>query len=472
MSNNPQQLRRRLRARHISMIAIGGSLGTGLFVASGNAIYTAGPWGALIAYAVTGFLVYFLMTSLGEMTAYMPTTGAFCKYCTDFVSPGFGLAMGYNYFFDWASAIAVEISAASFLIRYWFPNIPFTAWSAIFFFAILIINLFPVRIYGESEYFMSSIKITAIIVFIIVGTLLITGVIGHHHVGFANWSIQHGFLHGGNWQTLLVTFLVAGFSFQGTELVGITAGEVDNPARNMPRATKSVFWRIFIFYFLTIAVICFIIPSTDSRLIHANSEHIALSPFTIIFSQAGLHHAASIINLVILMAVLSACNSDTYSASRILWHLADEGHAPRCLAKTNRHGTPVFAILITAAFGSLVFLSSFLGNGRVFLLLVSISSLSGFIAWIGIAISHYRFRKAYVREGNDLNSLPYRARFYPFGPIICIIGCVVIILGQLLVLKVQGQWNLHSIIATYILIPILLGFWVFGKFFNRKGVQS
>ncbi|MGD9153033.1 MAG: amino acid permease [Gammaproteobacteria bacterium] len=465
MNNDQQQLQRRLRSRHVTMIAIGGSLGTGLFVASGNAIYTAGPWGALLAYAITGFLVYFLMTSLAEMTAYMPTSGAFCKYCSDFVSPSFGLAMGYNYFFDWASAIAVEISAASFLVRYWFPNISFTAWSAIFFFAILIINLFPVRIYGESEYFMSSIKIIAIVAFIIVGTLLITGVIGHQHIGFANWHT--GLLHG-NWKTLLVTFLVAGFSFQGTELVGITAGEVDNPAKNMPRAARSVFWRIFVFYFLTIAIICFIIPSTDSRLIHASSEHIALSPFTIIFSQAGLRHAASIINLVILMAVLSACNSDTYSASRILWHLADEGHAPKVLTKTNRHGTPIYAVLITAVFGSLVFLSSFFGNGRMFLLLVSISSLSGFIAWLGIAISHYRFRKAFLRQGNNLNILPYRAKFYPFGPIICIVGCVVIILGQLLVLKVQGQWNLHSIIATYILIPILILLWFVSRFFYKK----
>ncbi len=466
MSDN-SQLQRKLKSRHITMIAIGGSLGTGLFVASGNAIYTAGPFGALLAFIIIGFLVYFLMASLGEMTAYMPTSGAFCKYCTDFVNPAFGLSMGYNYFFNWAITIAVELSAASFIARYWFPQIPFAAWSAIFFFAILIINILPVRIYAESEYWLSSIKVIAIITFIIIGILLITGELGHPAVGFKNWFSGSGAFHG-NWETLLATLLIAGFSFQGTELVGITAGEADDPGKSMPRATRSVFWRILIFYILTMAVICFLIPSTDPRLIHASSTHIALSPFTIIFSQAGLRGAASLMNFVILMAVLSACNSDMYSATRILWYLAHEGNAPRVLAKTNTFGTPIFAVFVTAIFGAFVFLSYFIGNGKAFFLLVSISSLSGFIAWFGIAISHYQFRKTFVRNGNDLNSLPYRAKFYPFGPIFCMFGCVAIILGQFLVLKVQGQWNWQSIVATYVLIPILVCVWVVAKIIQKN----
>lgn len=465
MTDNNRQLRRSLRSRHISMIAIGGSLGTGLFVASGNAIYTAGPWGALLAYVVVGILVYFLMASLGEMTAFMPTSGAFCKYCTDFVDPAFGLSMGYNYFFNWAVTIAVELSAASFIARYWFPNISFAEWSAIFFFSILAINLLPIRFYGESEYWLSSIKVIAIIAFLVVGVLLVTGEIGHHPVGFSNWTLGHHFFRG-NWKTLAATFLIAGFSFQGTELVGIAAGEAHNPASSMPRATKSVFWRILIFYIFTMVIICFLIPATDPRLIHADSQHIALSPFTIVFSEAGLRGAASLVNFVILMAVLSACNSDMYSATRILWHLADEGKAPRSLARTNRFGTPILAVLVTAIFGALVFLSSFFGNGKIFFLLVGISSLSGFIAWFGIAVSHYYFRRTFINNGNNVNALPYRARFYPFGPLFCIFGCVITILGQFLVLKVQGQFNLHSIIATYVLIPILFVIWLIARRLN------
>jgi len=466
MTDNNRQLQRNLRARHITMIAIGGSLGTGLFVASGNAIYTAGPWEAILAYITIGILVYFLMASLGEMTAFMPTSGAFCKYCTDFVDPAFGLAMGYNYFFNWAVTIAVELSAASFIVRYWFPNISFTEWSTIFFFAILAINLLPIRFYGETEYWLSLIKVIAIIGFLIVGALLITGVIGHHPVGFQNWKLGHHVFQG-NWETLAATFLIAGFSFQGTELVGITAGEAHNPASSMPRAIKSVFWRILIFYIFTMIIICFLIPATDPCLIHADSQHIALSPFTIVFSQAGLKYAASLMNFVILMAVLSACNSDMYSATRILWHLSHEGKAPKILSRTNRFGTPVFAVLATAVFGTFVFLSSFFGNGKIFLLLVGISSLSGFIAWLGIAMSHYYFRKIFIQNGNNINSLPYRAKFYPFGPLFCIAGCIVIILGQILVLKVQGQLNLHSIIATYALIPILMIIGIFEKHRTR-----
>ena len=457
-SNSNNQLQRSLKSRHISMIAIGGSLGTGLFVASGNAIYTAGPWGAILAYVLMGVLVYFLMASLGEMTAYMPTSGAFCKYCTDFVSPAFGLSMGYNYFFNWAITIAVELSAASFIARFWFPNISFSIWSAIFFFAILAINFLPIRFYGESEYWLSSLKVLAILVFLVLGVLLITGIIGHHDIGFSNWTSGKHFFKG-NWGTLAATFLIAGFSFQGTELVGITAGEAHDPANSMPKATKSVFWRILIFYIFTMLIICFLIPSTDPRLIHADSQHIALSPFTIIFSEAGLRGAASLVNFIILIAVLSACNSDMYSATRILWHLGNEGDAPKCLAKTNRFGTPILALLITALFGAIVFLSSLFGNGKIFFLLVGISSLSGFIAWLGIAVSHYKFRKIFLKQGNSLSSLPYVARFYPFGPILCIFGCILIIIGQVLVLKIQGELNLHSIIATYLLIPVLFMVW-------------
>lgn len=468
MIENNNELRRSLRSRHISMIAIGGALGTGLFVASGNAIYTAGPWGAIIAYIVVGILVYFLMASLGEMTAFMPTSGAFCKYCTDFVDPAFGLAMGYNYFFNWAVTIAVELSAAAFIVRYWFPEISFTTWSAIFFFLILILNLLPIRFYGESEYWLSSIKVIAILSFIVLGILLITGVIGHHAHTMNNWAISHNFLHG-NWMTLAATFLIAGFSFQGVELFGITAGEAHDAANSMPRATRSVFWRILIFYIFTMIIICFLIPATDPRLIHADSQHIALSPFTIVFSQAGLRHAASLVNFIILIAVLSACNSDMYSATRILWHLANEGDAPRILSRTNRFGTPVLAVIITAVFGALVFLSSIFGNGKIFFLLVGISSLSGFIAWLGIAISHYQFRKMFVRNGNNLSELPYRARFYPFGPLFCIAGCIVIIFGQFLVLKVQGQLNLQNILATYLLIPILFIVWGYKRYRMQRG---
>ncbi len=470
MANN-NELSRRLRARHISMIAIGGSIGTGLFVASGNAIFSAGPGGAIFAFIAIGIMVYFLMTSLGEMATYMPVSGTFCKYCTDYVSPSFGFAMGWNYWFNWAITIAAELSAASFIMKFWFPHVPFIVWSAIFFFLLLGLNLLSVRFYGEAEYWLSSMKIFAVIAFIIIGSLMIVGIVGHQSIGFQNWTIGDAPFHGG-WTAIIGVFFIAGFSFQGTELVGVTAGETENPRKNIPRAIKGVFWRILIFYILAMVVISFIIPYTNNSLINASTSHIGLSPFTIVFKKAGFTFAASFVNAIILIAVLSAGNSDMYSATRLLWHLSEEKHAPKIFSKVSRQGVPIIALLASALFGSFVFLSSLFGSGVVFFWLINISSLSGFIAWFGIALSHYRFRQAYVREGNDIKDLPYRSRLFPFAPICCLIMCSLIILGQGYLLVVQGHASLNSFIATYIGLFLVFILWLGYKIHHTRKLTA
>ncbi len=465
-NNNNGNLLRRLRSRHIAMIAIGGSIGTGLFIASGNAIFSAGPGGALVAFIAIGIMVYFLMTSLGEMATYMPVSGTFCKYCTDFISPSFGFAMGWNYWFNWAITMAAELSAASFIMKFWFPHVPFILWTAIFFFLILGLNVLSVRFYGEAEYWLSSMKVFAVLAFIVTGFLMIVGLIGHHPIGFQNWTIGDAPFHGG-WIAIFSVFFVAGFSFQGTELVGVTAGETENPRKNIPRAIKGVFWRILIFYVLAMIVISFIIPYTNHSLINASTEHIGLSPFTIVFKRAGFTFAASLVNVIILVAVLSAGNSNMYSATRILWHLPQDKQAPKIFSQVSRQGVPIIALLATALIGSFVFLSLLFGNGVVFFWLINISSLSGFIAWFGIALSHYRFRKDYVRQGNDVKDLPYRSRLYPFAPIFCLIMCSSIIVGQGYLLIIQGHANLDSFISTYIGLPIVFLLWLGYKVHNK-----
>jgi len=469
MADKAAALHRKLKARHLSMIAIGGSIGTGLFVASGNAIYHAGPGGALLAYAIIGIMVYFLMTSLGEMSTLMPATGTFCEYSERFVDPAFGFSMSYNYWFNWAITVAAELSAAAFLMKFWFPHTPFLLWSAIFFFVILGLNVFSVRFYGEAEYWLSSIKVIAVIVFIIFGILIITGVHGSKPLDFQNWTIGDAPFHGG-WLAIIGVFMVAGFSFQGTELVGVAAGEVKDPRTSVPKAIKQVFWRILLFYILAIAVISFIIPYTDPRLIHASTNDLALSPFTIVFKRFGLPFTASIMNAIILIAVLSACNASMYSSTRIFWHMAKKKHAPQYFTHINRHGVPLRALLITAIFGCLVFLSSIFGNGQVFIWLVNISSLSGFVAWLGIAISHYRFRKAYLLQGKKLSDLPYRAKLFPFGPIFAFILCLFIILGQEYEMFLSGHFHLLNFLATYIGVLTFLILWIAYKAIKKTKV--
>lgn len=457
-----EELQRRLKARHISMIAIGGSIGTGIFLASGNAIYTAGPGGAILAYILIGIMVYFLMTSLGEMSTLIPVTGTFCDYSSRFVDPAFGFAMSYNYWFNWAITVAVDLSSASFIMSFWLPHVPFVFWSGLFFFLVLGMNLLAVGFYGEAEYWLSIIKVTAIIIFILVGVLMVLGLTNHHAINFHNWVIGDAPFHQG-WAGFVAVLLVAGFAFQGTEIFGVTAGEADNPRTSIPKAVKSVFWRILLFYILSMLVISFIIPYTDPSLIHAN-QNVALSPFTIVFEKIGLPFAASIINAVILTAVLSACSASMYTATRLLWHISKEGNAPRFFSKVTKKGVPLNALFATAAIGALVFLSSYFGSGNIFIWLVSISALAGFIAWLGIAISHYRFRRAYLAQGKSLDDLPYVSKYFPFAPIFAFILCISIILAQEFS---RPSHNLGTVIGTYIGIPIFIALFVGYKWYYK-----
>ncbi len=455
--NNQPELKRGLKSRHIAMISLGGTIGTGLFLASGASIAQAGPGGALVAYAVIGIMVYFLMTSLGEMAAFMPTSGSFSTYATKFVDPAFGFAMGWNYWYNWAITIAAEISAVSLIMKYWFPDSSSALWTVLFIVIVLTFNLLSVRAYGESEYWFAMIKVATVVIFIIVSFLMIFGILrGHDPIGFENFFVGDAPFNGG-FLAIFGIFLAAGFSFQGTELLGVTAGETDDPAKNIPKAVRSVFWRILLFYILAILAIGLLIPYTDSRLL---SEDIAVSPFTLVFDKLGIAFAASVMNAIILTAMLSAGNSGLYASSRMLWQLAVDGKAPKIFAKLSKRGIPVYALLATLAIGCLAFLSSFFGDGVVYMWLLNASGLSGFIAWVGIAISHYRFRKAYVLQGHDINLLPYRARFYPFGPLFALIVCIIVIVGQNYSAFSLGSIDWYGIAVSYIGIPLFIALWL------------
>ena len=451
------ELKRGLKSRHITMISLGGTIGTGLFLASGSAIATAGPGGTLLAYALIGVMVYFLMTSLGEMAAFMPTSGSFSTYATRFVDPALGFALGWNYWYNWAITIAAEIAAVSIIMKYWFPNSPSLLWAVLFIVIVLTFNLLSVKAYGESEYWFAMIKVATVIIFIIVSFLMIFGLLGGNDpVGFKNFFVDDAPFHGG-FMAMFGIFLAAGFSFQGTEMLGVTAGETDDPGKNIPKAVRSVFWRILLFYIFAIAAIGLLIPYTDGRLL---SEDIAMSPFTIVFENLGVAFAASVMNAIILTAMLSAGNSGLYAASRMLFQLAVDGKAPKLFARVNTRGIPVYALLATLAVGSVSFLASFFGDGVVYIWLLNASGMSGFIAWLGIAISHYRFRKAYIVQGRDLKDLPYVAPFYPFGPLFAFTVCMIVVLGQNYAAFTGGTIDWYGILVSYIGLPLFALLWI------------
>ena len=451
------QLKRELKSRHITMISLGGTIGTGLFLASGASIAQAGPGGALLAYALIGVMVYFLMTSLGEMAAFMPNSGSFSTYATKFVDPALGFALGWNYWYNWAITIAAEIAAVSLIMKYWFPNSNSIIWTVLFIIIVLSFNLLSVKAYGESEYWFAMIKVATVIVFIIVSFLMIFGILGGEDpVGFENFVVGDAPFNGG-FLAIFGIFLAAGFSFQGTELLGVTAGETKDPAKNVPKAVRSVFWRILLFYIFAIGAIGLLIPYTDSRLL---SEDIAVSPFTLVFDKLGIAFAASVMNAIILTAMLSAGNSGLYASSRMLWQLAVDGKAPKIFMKVNKRGIPVYSLMATLAVGSLAFLASFFGDGVVYMWLLNASGMSGFIAWIGIAISHYRFRKAYVAQGNDLGALPYRSKLFPFGPLFAFTLCMIVILGQNYTAFTGDNIDWYGVIVSYIGLPLFAILWI------------
>jgi lysine-specific permease len=463
-ASSPTELKRSLKARHLMMISLGGTIGTGLFLASGGAIHSAGPGGALVAYAIIGIMVYYLMTSLAEMAAFMPVAGSFRVYASKFVDPSFGFAIGWNYWYNWAITIAAELAAVVLIMKFWFPDSPSIIWSAIALITMFLINYMSVKGFGETEFWFAMIKVVTVVIFLITGVLIILGIMGGKDpIGFSNFTMGEGPFNGGFF-TILGVFMAAGFSFQGTELLGVTAGESEDPEKNIPKAIRSVFWRIILFYILAIFVIGMIIPFTDSRLL---SEDVAVSPFTLVFERAGLAFAASIMNAIILSSVLSAGNSGMYASTRMLWDLARDGKAPKFLGKLDKRGVPVNALIVTSLVGCVAFLASFFGDGVVYIWLLNASGMAGFVTWVGIAIAHYRFRKAYAAQGLDMNALPFRAKGFPFGPIFALVLCIIIILGQgYQAFSSDGiDWN--SMFVSYIGLILFFVLW-FGYKIKHK----
>ncbi|KAF9365529.1 hypothetical protein BGX34_009672 [Mortierella sp. NVP85] len=466
-------LQRNLAARHLTMISLGGTIGTGLFLASGSTINIAGPGYSQVAYCLIGSMVFCFMNSLGEMATYLPVTGSINAYGTRFFDPALGFMLGWVYWFSWSITLATELVASGVIISFWVPvaDCPAWVWALVFLVVLTALNLISVKAYGEAEYWLSLIKVLAVVVFIIVGFLYIGGAVGTPipdapKPGRPVFDMAP--FHGG-FEGLFKIFLTAGFSFQGAELVGIAAGETKNPRKNVPRAIRQVFWRILMFYVLTILIIGMCIPYNDPQLANDDGA-IESSPFTRVFVQAGIAVGSHIMNAVILVAILSAGNSGLYASSRALHTLSKEGSAPAFFGYTNKNGVPVYCVFATALVGCFAFIVSLpeVGQGKAYSWLLSLSSTTGFISWIGIAFCHIRFRMAYKAQGRSLKDLPFVSRIYPFGPIYTLLVCFIILLGQ--GYTAFSPWNVESFLSAYITLPAVLILYFGFKFARRTKI--
>jgi amino acid permease len=470
-----QGLRRAIGQRQLGMIAIGGAIGTGLFFASGSAISQAGPGGALVAYALMGFAVYCMMQSLGEMATQLPVAGSFEAYAERFVDPSLGFAFGWNYWFSWSITLAAEFVAGALIVQFWFPETNPTFWAMGFFALLMVLNLLSVKAYAEAEYWFSGVKVVTVLIFIVVGVLLITGLVGGKGTGLVNWSLtdpahhlQAPFVGGGG--AVLLVFLVAGFSFQGTEAVGLAAAESRDPARSVPAAIRSVFWRILLFYIGSIAVVGTLIPFTDPNLLRSD-DGIAFSPFTIVFGQipgVGVV-AASVMNFVILSSVLSCGNSSLYVSSRMLYAMAHSGKAPALFGRLNRRGVPVAAVWATGLVGATAFLANAVGGQRIYQILYNASGLTGFLIWVGIAVCHLRFRRAWVAQGRPLSDLRFRSYLHPWGTWIALAIFLVVILGANADALRQPEMKWVDVLSGYAVLPAFLALYLGHKW--AKGTR-
>jgi lysine-specific permease len=471
------ELQRAITARQLTMIAIGGAIGTGLFLASGGAIAQAGPGGALIAYAIMGVAVYCMMQSLGEMATQYPVRGSFETYAERFVDPSFAFAVGWNYWLSWTVTLAAELVAGALIVKFWFPHANTALWAMGFFAVLLGLNWMTVKAYAEAEYWFASIKVITVLVFLAVGVLLIGGGLGHEAVGFRNWTLADAatgrsapFV--GGFGGILGVFMVAGFSFQGTEGVGLAAAETADPATNVPRAIRSVFWRILLFYIGSIFVIGTLVGFTDPNLLNGDERHVAFSPFTLVFEKLPHigYYAASLMNAVILTAVLSCGNSAFYVATRMLHAMACVGKAPAAFARLNRRGVPVWALLATGVVGACAFFSNLVGDQKIYQLLYNASSLSGFLIWFGIAVCHLRFRSAWTAQGRRLDELTFRSHWHPYGTWVSLIMFVIVLLGANASVFSATPLSWFDCITSYLMIPIFAALYLGHKIVCRTRV--
>lgn len=465
--NGNNSLHRGLKSRHLQMIAIGGSIGTGLFLAMGGTIRQAGPGGAMTAYAIMGVVVYFMMTALGELATKLPIPGAFTAYANRFIDPAWGFTNGWAYWFGSSMTVAAELIAGSIIVKYWFPGSSSALWAALFLGIILALNLFTVKGFGEAEFWFAGIKVVITVIFLIVGVLMIVGIMkSGEDAGFHNWVLDGGkagkapFVNGIGGTVGI--FMVAAFSFSNTELVGLSAAESEDPKHDVPNAISKVFWRLLIFYLGTIFVVATLIPFTEPNLLNASESNVAAAPYTIIFRNAGFAAAASVMNAVILTSVLSCGNSSLYAASRTLQHMAERGDAPKYFAKISKHGVPVQAVVITGIIAAFAFTASKLGDGIAYTAAYSLCGIAGVYNWLTISLAHYRFRKGWIATGHKLEDLDYKSPFFPYGSIFCIVVCIIVTFGANY--SVFTDFNWFSFITCYGIIPLsVIMFFVYKK---------
>ncbi|MDP1419768.1 amino acid permease [Peribacillus simplex] len=453
-NTNENQLKRSMKSRHLFMISLGGVIGTGLFLSSGYTISQAGPGGTILAYLVGGLIMYLVMLCLGELTVAMPVTGSFQTYATKYIGPATGFTIGLMYWLTWVVTVGSEFTASGLLMQRWFPHTSVWMWSAVFAILIFLLNSISVKIFAETEFWFSGIKIITIILFIVLGGSAMLGFIPMDDRASApmlsNFTVDGGLFPNG----LLPVFMAmisVNFAFSGTELIGIAAGESENPEKDVPRSIRNVIWRTLFFFVGAIFVLSGLISWKEAGVIE--------SPFVMVFDNIGIPYAADIMNFVIITALLSVANSGLYASTRMLWSLSNEKMISSFFGKVTSNGVPLNALAVSMAVACLSLLSSVFAPDTVYVVLVAISGFAVVVVWIGIVLSQYMFRKHFLKMGGDIKNLKFRTPLYPFVPIAACVLCLASCIGL--------AFDASQRIALYCGVPFIVLCYLFYYMKNR-----
>ena len=464
-------LKRKLKSRNISMIAIGSSIGSALFVGSGSALSTGGPAGILITWTITGFAIFTTMQSLGELSVTFPVSGGFNLYASRFIDPSIGFSVAWNYFIQFLVLLPLELVSSSITMQFWNNSINADVWVLIFYVVVCSINMFGVRAYGETEFVFSFIKVVAVIGFIIVSIVLAAGggPSGHSH-GVEYWYNPGAFANG--FKGVISVFVTAAFAYAGVELVGLAAAETENPRKSLPRAIKQVFWRILMFYLVSLTLICFLVPYNSPRLLGASSVDVTASPFVIAIEEGGIKGLPHVMNAVILISIISVASTSVYASSRTLTSLAEQGLAPKICAYVDREGRPLVAITICNVFALLAFIAASGKESEIFNWLLSISALSSIALWISINWAHIRFRRALKVQGRGVNELPFVAQTGTLGSYIGGMIFILVLIAQfwIALFPVGESSNAAGFFESYLGGVILIAFYVGHKIWKRNWI--
>ncbi|KAK8012814.1 amino acid transporter [Apiospora marii] len=443
-------VKRGLKTRHLSMMALAGIIGPGLLVGAGGALSTGGPASLLIGFGVIGMVAFSIMQSLGELTTLYPSGGAFTKLADRFVDKAFGVAVGWNYFIIWVAVLSNEYNAITSVLEFWSDRIPVWGWFLILWFLFLGFQLLGVETFGEAEFWLALIKLLGLTTFFLFAIIYAAGgVKGADAIGFRYWHDPGPFV--GGFRGVAAVFVFCSTFYAGVESVAVAATETKNPRVAVPLAIRQVFWRIVFIYMGSAFFFGLTCPSNAEGLVSGGSRALK-SPMTVAIQQAGWEGGVHLINAFILVTCLSAVNSSIYVGSRTLLFMAQDGKAPRILGKTNKRGVPWAAIVFTNASGALSLMNISTGAGEAYQYIVNLSGVSAFLVWGSISFIHIRFRQAWALQGYHVRDLPFASWGYPWNAYFGLGANIFLALVQ--GWTTLSPFNAGNFVDAYILLPL------------------